>query len=91
MKPELIKKLTGKSQERFQSKNEHYDFLMFQIQHHLVEINDLIAKKDPHCKKEIADLAILCQMLAINEDVNSKIFDQRLVKFKSKINSSDNL
>ena len=88
MKLELVKKLTEQSQERFPDKKEHHEFLMFQIQHHFVEINDLIAKKDPHCKKEIADLAILCQMLAINEDVNSKIFKERLVKFKSKINSS---
>jgi hypothetical protein len=88
MELEVVKKLTAESKKRFKSKNEHCDFLMFQIQHHLVEINDLFGKKDPHCKKEIADLAILCQMLALNEDVNSKIFKERLVKFKNKINDS---
>jgi len=88
MKLDLIKQLTKQSQNCFSTKDEHHDFLMFQIQHHLVEINDLIAKKDPHCKKEIADLAILCYMLAENEAVNSKIFKERLVKFKSKIKNS---
>ena len=88
MNLELVEKLAKKSLDQFSDKKEHHDFLMFEIQNHLVEINDLIAKKDPHSKKEIADLAILCQMLAINEDVNSKIFSERLVKFKSKISSS---
>ncbi len=88
MQLEIIKNLTQQSQERFSSEDEHHEFLMFQIQHHLVEINDLTAKKDPHCKKEIADLAVLCHMLAINKNVDSKIFKQRLVKFKSKINNS---
>lgn len=88
MELDLIKKFAKQSQDQFSTRNEHHDFLMFEIQGHLVEINDLVAKKDHHCKKEIADLAILCQMLAINEGVDLKIFKERLGKFKSKINSS---
>jgi len=89
MELDLINKLAKESQERFSSKAEHHDFLMFHIQHHLVEINDLMAKKDPHCKKEMADLVILCHMLAHNEEVDSKIFKERMAKFKSKIKDFD--
>lgn len=89
MELELINNLAKESQERFSTKKEHHDFLMFHIQHHLVEINDLMAKKDSHCKCEMVDLVILCHMLAHNEEVDSKLFKERIAKFKSKIKDSE--
>jgi len=87
MQLDTIKKLTNESSKRFSTKQEHHDFLMFEIQHHLVEINDLVEKKDPHAKKEMIDLGVLSFMLALNNDANSKIFDERLKKFGKKIKS----
>jgi len=67
--------------------SEYHDFLMFEIQKHMVEINDLKAKKDKHIVNETADLSILAKMLALHEGVNKGVYTRRLKKFKAKIKS----
>lgn len=78
-------KITKQSQKKFSKKEDHHDFLMFEIQKHLVEINDLTAKKEAHAKKEMADLAVLSFMLAFSDGVGERIFRERLKKFNIKI------
>lgn len=77
----IIEKLNKK---QFPGKEEYYDFLMLEIQKHLVEINDLKEKRDPHAVAEMIDLSILCRMLALQEGASKDLFDQRFKKFKQK-------
>jgi len=77
--------LNGINKKKFSSSDEYHDFLMFHIQNHLVEINDLKANKDPHLVKEVADLTLLSYMLAINEGAGKDVFKERIKKIESKI------
>lgn len=85
-----LKKVFKLNQEQFPGENELHGFLLFEIQKHLVEINDLLDKKDNHYRKEMADLTILTHMLACCNDADSKIFGERLEKFKSKVKENIN-
>jgi hypothetical protein len=82
---QTIEKLNKK---QFPDKKEYYEFLMLEIQKHLVEINDLKENKDPHCVKEIIDLSVLTRLLALQEGANKTLFTQRFKKFKQKINAN---
>ncbi len=72
------------NRERFSSSKELYDFLMFQMQSHMIEIDDRKNDGDDHYRKEVADLAILAKLLAMCEDVDDSIFIERYSKFKEK-------
>lgn len=83
-----LKALEKLHKKRFEQKEDSYEFLMLEIQKHLVEINDLKENRDPHTIKEIIDLSVLTRLLALNEGANKKLFDERFKKFKKKINAS---
>ena len=76
------------NKQRFPSKKEYYDFLMYQLQSHLVEVDDLKQNNDDHYIKEIADIAILAKLLAISEGADDDIFRERYGRFKEKITES---
>ena len=82
-----IKTIERLNRKQFPDNQEYYDFLMLEIQKHLVEINDLKEKKDPHCIKETIDLSVLTRLLALQEGANKDLFSQRFKKFKQKINA----
>ena len=73
------------NKNRFATSKEMYDFLMFQMQSHMIEIDDLKNNRDPHYIKEIADLAILAKLLANCEGCDDKIFKERYKRFREKI------
>ena len=73
------------NKERFATSKEMYDFLMFQMQSHMIEIDDLKTNRDPHYVKEIADLAILAKLLANCEGVDDSIYVERYKRFREKI------
>ena len=73
------------NKERFSSSKEMYDFIMFQMQSHMIEIDDRKTNNDDHYRKEIADLAILGKLLAMCEDVDDSVFCERYKRFKEKI------
>jgi hypothetical protein len=79
---EEIRKLHAKE---FPDDNDYYEFLMYQIQSHMVEINDLKENKDPHLQSEIVDLAILSQLLTMQQKTSKDIFEKRYKRFKEKI------
>ena len=76
------------NKSKFSSSKELYDFIMFQMQSHMIEIDDLKINGDPHHVKEVADLAILAKLLAINEGVDDSIFEERYKRFKEKVKES---
>ena len=51
----------------------------------LVEIDDLREEGNEHYKKEVADSAILGQLLAKAEGVDEKIFAERHQRFMEKV------
>ena len=73
------------SKNQFKDPKEYYEFLMFEIQGHIVEINDLKEEKNSHAIKEMVDLAILSKMLALHEGANKSTYSERLKKFEQKI------
>ncbi len=73
------------SREQFSSTKEFYEFLMYQMQSHMIEIDDLKTNGDPHYKHEIADLAILAKLLADCEGADNNIFCERYGRFRDKI------
>ena len=73
------------NKKKFKNKKEYYDFLMFQIQSHMVEIDELKCNDDPHLIKESTDIALLSHILAISEGANEKTFKERINKIKEKI------
>ncbi len=77
----VLEKL-GKKQ--FASSKDYFDFLMMEIQEHLVEINDLKEKNDPHAAAEMVDLSVLASLLALEEGADKKLSMQRYRKFKEK-------
>lgn len=84
----MIKELIGinkLNKKKFKNKKEYYDFLMYQIQSHMVEIDELKTNEDPHLIKEAADIALLSHILAINEGADEKTFKERINKIKEKI------
>ncbi|MBU1705033.1 MAG: hypothetical protein KJ922_06740, partial [Nanoarchaeota archaeon] len=68
--------------KEFPDSEQYYEFLLYQIQSHIVEINDLKENKDPHLKSEIVDLAILSQLLTMQQDTPKDIFQKRYGRFK---------
>ncbi|MFH1641967.1 MAG: hypothetical protein ABIC04_03635 [Nanoarchaeota archaeon] len=81
----LLQKL---NQKQFPDKTDCYEFLMLEIQKHLVEINDLKENRDPHTIKEIIDLSILTRMLALTEGADKDMFKERFGKFQKNIKAS---
>lgn len=73
------------NKNQFSSGKDMYDFLMFQMQSHMIEIDDRKTNGDDHYRKEIADLAILAKLLAMSEDVDDSVFKERYRRFKEKI------
>jgi|TARA_B100001971_G_C17968103_1_gene420910 hypothetical protein len=63
-------------------KKDAYDDLMFEIQKHLVDINDLKEKNSSKTVSKIVDLSILTGMLALHEGASKKLFNERREKFK---------
>ncbi|MCK5283271.1 MAG: hypothetical protein KAK00_07725 [Nanoarchaeota archaeon] len=80
-----IEEIGKMSQERFQSQKEHYEFLMYQLQSHMIEIDDRKTNGDLHYLNEIADIAILAHLLAKCEGVEDSVFKERYRRFKEKI------
>lgn len=80
-----ILELDKLNKKQFKEPKDYYDFLMYQIQAHLVEIDDLKISKDPHVVKEVADIALLAYMLAVHEGASAEDFRERIEKIKSKI------
>lgn len=83
-----ITEIHDMNKERFSSGKELYDFLMFQMQSHMVEVDDRKNNGDDHYRKEIADLAILAKLLAMCEGVDDSVFCERYKRFKEKIDVS---
>jgi len=81
-KVEEIRQLHTKE---FSDDNDYYDFLMFQIQSHIVEISDLKDNNDPHLQSEIVDLAILSKLLTMQQNTPKTVFEKRYKRFKQKI------
>ena len=79
---EHIQKL---SKKQFPKKEDYHDFLMMEIQKHLVEINDLIEKRDPHATAEMIDLSILGGLVALNDGADKKLVEKRFDRFVEKI------
>ncbi|MFH2028291.1 MAG: hypothetical protein ABIJ08_04095 [Nanoarchaeota archaeon] len=79
-----IQGIENLNKKRFPEKEGFNDFLIMEIQKHLVEINDLKEDNDPHYLAEMIDLSILCRLLASNEGATDKLFKERLKKFKEK-------
>ncbi|MBU1005077.1 MAG: hypothetical protein KJ561_04575 [Nanoarchaeota archaeon] len=88
IKEEQLIALDKANKKQFKDTKGYYEFLMFEVQKHIVEINDLKENKNPHVKKEIVDLAILSKMLALNEGANKGTYNERLKKFKEKSKQS---
>jgi hypothetical protein len=78
------------NKQRFPSKKEYYDFLMFQLQSHMIEIDDLKQNGDSHYVHEIADIAILAKLLALAEGADDSVFEERYNRFREKIEESLN-
>ena len=69
---------------KYSNEKEFYDYLMFEIQSRMVEIDDCKCEKDfDNVKVAAADIAILGKLLAMNEKVNSDVFEERLVEIKN--------
>ena len=83
-----MKTLEKLNKKQFPGKTAYFDFLMMEIQKHLVEINDLTERKDPHAIKEMIDLSVLTRLLALQEGATKELFDERFKKFKEKINAN---
>jgi len=75
--------LAAKTQK--QKQEDCYDFIMMEIQKHLLEIHDLTEKKDSHAVAEIVDLSILTRMLARLQGATPSLTNDRFNKFKEKI------
>jgi hypothetical protein len=88
MNLEALQEIYQANKERFQSPKSFYDFLMWQIQSHLVEVDDLKQNGDQHYIKEIADIAILAKLLAMSEGVDDEIFQERYKRFMEKVKES---
>jgi hypothetical protein len=82
-----VRTIENLSKKQFQTKEEYFDFLMMEIQQHLVEINDLKENNDPHAVSEMIDLSILTRLLALQEGADKKLFNERFRKFKEKASS----
>ena len=75
-----LERLHRLQKKQFPSDKAYYDFLMFQIQSHMVEIDDLRQKTNPQLKNEVADMAAFISLLAVNQGVDDKLFGERLKK-----------
>ncbi len=80
-----ILELDKANKERFSDAHDYYSFLMYQLQSHLVEIDDLKTERDPHYVKEIADIVILAHLLAKSEGADDEVFRERYKRFFEKI------
>lgn len=89
MDSEVIR-LYDLNKKQFSSSEDYHEFLMFHIQSHIVEVNDLKANKDPHIVKELADLTLLAHMLAIHEGADKETFKERINKIEGKIKKNEN-
>ncbi len=74
----------------FKSSKDYYDYLMFQIQEKLVAIDELKSanKSFDDVVAQVADLAVLSKLLALNEGVDEEALNTRLDELKSKLVSS---
>ena len=73
------------NKKQFSGPKDYYDFLMFHIQSHLVEIDDMKCSKDPKLEKEVADIALLSYLLAVHEGASEKDFKERIEQIKAQI------
>lgn len=80
-----ILEIDKKNKQRFSSQKDYYDFLMFHLQSHMIEIDDLKQGRNPHYVKEIVDLAILAKLLALSEGADDSVFQERYKRFEEKI------
>lgn len=88
MDVQQLLKLDSLNKKQFSSQKDYYDFLMFQIQSHMVEIEDLKSNHDPHMVNEMVDICILSHMLAMSHGADNTVFKERYMKFESKIKAN---
>ncbi len=70
-----------KHKARFASQADFFDWVMMEIQSHMIQVEDLRREKDPEMEAEIADLAALALLLAKAHAVEEKEILQRATKF----------
>jgi hypothetical protein len=74
------------SNTKFKEQKQFYDYLMFEMQSRIVDIDDCKCSKDDiNSKKVAADMAIIARLIAMNEGVTTEIMEQRLVEIQKKI------
>ncbi|MDD5331885.1 MAG: hypothetical protein PHE43_03650 [Candidatus Nanoarchaeia archaeon] len=83
-----IKKLTEYGQKQFSEPEDYTKFGLDEIEHHVPELRNLHAKKDPHLHAELADVYIWARMLLEINSVDERIVRQRIERFKEKINKA---
>jgi len=62
-----IQKLSRLFSKKFSNDEEYYEHLMYEIQNHLVMISDRKEQNDPTLADEVIDLAILSQLLRMQQ------------------------
>lgn len=80
-----IKKLMEWDIRHFKDPEEYFLFGLGEIEHHIPELRELNAKKDPHLYDEIADVHIWAQMLLMANNVGEDIVLKRVNRFREKI------
>jgi len=80
-----VKELMELDQKLYPDSKKYFKFLMYELQKHLLEIDELYDEKDPHIQAEIADIAILARILALQQGVDEETFSKRFQRFKEKI------
>lgn len=80
-----IKDLLEYSLKQFSGADEHLEFGLKEIKHHIPEIRELKAKGDKHVYDEIADLYIWAKMLLKANNIGDDTVYRRIERFREKI------
>lgn len=80
-----MKDLLKLNKMKFKDDEVSYSFLLDSIKAHTKEIRPLHDKKDPHEKKEIADLYLLAEMFLELNNINKETIRKRIKKIREKI------
>jgi len=82
---EEIKALLDFDIKHFKDTEEHLLFALDHIEHHIPELRELNAEKNPHLYDEIADVYILAKMILLANDVKEDVVLKRIERFREKI------
>lgn len=85
MEEKGINNIIELDKRQFNNKKKYFEFILKEIERHILLLRDLEEKKETRLRSEIIDVYVWAKILLKTEKINKKEVNKRISYFKKKI------